>query len=599
MSSRRFGFPARVCTMLVLGLVFAGARAHAQTWQSTFGGVQTEDGRGGVKPLLLGGGYISVGTTNSFGQNNDVYVVEENLTGGIVWAFAYDFHGNDYGLDIQELAGGGFIITGRTDVNGSSDLLLLKINAAGGVVWGETFGGANYEAGVDVLEAANGDYVAVGEAHLAPANQDGLMVRTNAAGAPIFVRTYAPAGNPANEDLRGLYEAANGDLITCGATTSFGNGMQGWVMRTTNAGIPIWSNHVGLGANENFNSVIELTVGAQAGNIVAVGATTGTPSPDFYVAKFNGGGVMIAPDIAGGGNPSVEEMFQVREMKVVGAPGDLLLTGHMNPGPLGGDDGYVVDMTPVWGCPSGKNWSMAYGGNGLDQLYSGAEVATNCLPGFILCGLTQPLAPPLDPQQMYVIKTGLLGVSGCHEARPVDNCNTPGYPSVQAPMSPVSASWGIMKPVAVIPGRVTQNLCFTACPAVPAPHTPDVHQPSMPAIEPWYRDGRLSSRDVHGPDQGIAAVAADEGTGAGTLMYPNPVAEGSSFEVRYSLGVGAQVSVVISDAYGRIVYQRTADAKDGSGFQVINTTGWAMGSYLVRVDGGTRSQTKRVVVTGK
>ncbi|HVZ41890.1 MAG TPA: T9SS type A sorting domain-containing protein [Candidatus Kapabacteria bacterium] len=599
MNSRRSGFPARIIAMLAVGLAFAGACANAQTWQSMFGGAQTEDGRGGVKPLLLGGGYISVGTTNSFGQNNDVYVVEENLAGGIVWAFAYDFHGNDYGLDIQELAGGGFIITGRTDVNGSSDLLLLKINAAGGVVWGETFGGTNYEAGTDVLEAANGDYVAVGEAHLTPANQDGLMVRTNAAGAPIFVRTYAPAGNPANEDLRGLYEAANGDLIACGATTSFGNGMQGWVMRTTNAGIPIWSNHVGLGANENFNSVIELTVGAQAGNIVAVGATTGTPSPDFYVAKFNGGGGMIVPDIAGGGNPSVEEMFQVREMKVVGVPGDLLLTGHMNPGPLGGDDGYAVDMTPVWGCPSGKNWSMAYGGNGLDQLYSGAEVATNCLPGFILCGLTQALAVPPDPQQMYVIKTGLLGVSGCHEARPVDNCNTPGYPSVAAPMLPASASWGTIKPVAAIPGRVTQNLCFAGCPPPPAPHAPEVTQPATPAVEPWYREGTLSSRNVRHPDQGIAAVAADEEASAATMMYPNPVAEGSSFEVRYNLGVGAQVSVVISDAYGRIVYQRAADAKDGSGFQVINTTGWAMGSYLVRVDGGTGSQTKRIVVTGR
>ena len=593
-----------IVAILTAGCLMVAGNLHAQTWQSLFGGLGVETGRGGVQPLAGGGGYISVGTTPSFGPNNDVYVVQENLAGGIVWAFAYDFGGQDYGLDIQELAGGGFIITGKTDVNGGvDDLFLLNINAAGAVVWASTFGGPAIEAGRDVIETANGDIVAVGESYaFGPLNQDGLIVRTNPAGVPIFVDTYGPPAGGLNEDLRGLFEAANGDLLVCGATTSFGMGTQAWLMRTTAAGLVLWSTHTGGPAIEEFNSVIELAVGVNAGQILAAGATTGPAPQDFYLAKYTAGGVMIVPDISGGGAMSADEVFQIRELQIGAAPGNILLVGHMNPGPLGGDDGYVVNMTPVWQCPNlGKNWSSVYGGNGADQLYSGVDVAVNCYPGFILCGFSASpnLLAPGDVQQHYVIKTDIVGISGCNEIRPGDRCTQPNYPVVAAPMLATPWPWGVPHAVLQIPAMVTQNLCFRACPP-PAPHRQDPVERGIAAIQSgaWVETGIAPALTVHTPGNGVAS-APDVLATIAVSAVPNPVAAGNTFQVRYTLGQAMPIGVVVSDMSGTVVYRRAPENASGNGSIGISTAGWPAGSYMVRTDLGNETRIERIVVVGK
>ncbi|MEP7217783.1 MAG: T9SS type A sorting domain-containing protein [Bacteroidota bacterium] len=566
---------------LGIGLLAMISAASAQRFQTTFGGMAAEAGRGGVRPLNGGGGYICAGFSNSFGNNMDVYVVKSNLAGGIVWANAYNFGGDDFGYDIQETVAGDFIVTGVTNAGGNNDMFILKLNAAGAVIWAETFGAGNEDWGWDILQAGNGDYVAAGWSFTAAGNQDALIVRTNPAGGVIYAQTYAPAGGGGNEFFHGLFQAGNGDLLACGGTTSFGAGQQGLVMRINFAtGAPIWANQIGGAVNEVFHSVIELTVGAQAGNIVAAGFTSTIAPLDFYVAKYNGAGGFIGPDISGGTAGGAEEMFQVRESKVLN-PGNLLLTGRINPGPLGGDDGYVVQMVPAWGCPVGKVWSMAYGGGGLDQLYSGNEDPLNCIPGYILCGLTATPAflPAGDPQQVYEIKTNNVGQSGCNELPPADRCTQPNYPNAAVALANVTHAWGVFWNVNRIPGNVLRVLCFTPCPA--------------PPVGAHLSDG---SDGISSDNSSVSSAPDDARIADRAATYPTPVAAGESFRVDYTLGRGREVAVVVSDVSGHVVYQRREETGAGNGSMTIGTDGWASGSYLVRVDLGSETQTRRIVV---
>lgn len=610
MNHMRFRLSGRVIANLILGIVALSGGVHAQTWQSMFGSAAgVETGRGGVKPLLGGGGFISVGSTNGIAGNNDVYVVESDLNGGVIWAFAYDIPGHaDIGIDIQERAAGGFIITGRSQVAGNSDLLLLRINAAGGIVWCQTFGGANFEVGLDVIEAANGDFVAAGLAN--PATQDGLIVRTNAAGVPIFVNTYAPGGGGMNDELHGLWEAANGDLLACGATNGFGMAAQGWMMRTNGAGGIIWSKHVGGAGSEEFNSVIELAVGAQAGDIVAVGSTTMPAPMDVYMARFNPVGVMIAPDITFGTAAGVEEAQSVREALTVTNPGSLLLTGHINPGPMGGDDGYAIYTLPIWACPGPgvKIWSMAYGGVGVDQLFSGDEVPSNCFEGFVLCGHTASanLVPAGDPQQMYVIRTDIFGIAGCNADRVCDRCTLPGYAAANAAVVSVAQAWGVMQAPVIFNLNTTQNLCIRICPPAPAPRAEkrdpgaaDVEQNVAPVLSmPWLKVDAAPDRENGGAGNGVARVP-EISMVDGTPASPNPVVPGGAFRIGYTVATSTHISVTVSDIRGRIVYEGAADVGGGTGSLEITTTGWPRGSYLVRTNIGGDVQTQRVVVTAE
>ncbi|MDB5035185.1 MAG: lipoprotein [Chlorobi bacterium] len=570
----------RLFVALGITFLFMISAASAQRFQTTFGGMAAEAGRGGVRPLNGGGGYICAGFSSSFGNNVDVYVVKSNLAGGVIWASAYNFGGDDFGYDVQETVAGDFIITGVTNAGGNNDMFILKLNAAGVVIWAETFGGVNEDWGWDILQAANGDYVAAGWSFNVAGNQDALIVRTNPAGGLIYAQTYSPAGGGANEFFHGLFQAANGDLLASGGTTSFGGGIQGLVMRINFfTGVPIWNNVIGGPANEVFHSVIELGVGGQAGNIVAVGFTNGIAPLDFYAVKYNGAGGFLAPDISGGTAAGAEEMFQVRESKVIN-PGNLLLTGRINPGPLGGDDGYVVQMVPAWGCPVWKVWSMAYGGVGLDQLYSGDEDAANCIPGYILCGLTTTPAfmPAGDPQQVYEIKTNNVGQSGCNEAAPVDRCTQPNYPSAPAAMANLNHAWGVFWNVNRIAGNVVRVLCFTPCP---------------PPVGANLADG---SDGIPSDHSSASSTPDDARTIDHAMTYPNPVAAGEAFRVDYTLGRGREVTVVVSDVSGHVVCQRREETSLGNGSMMIETGGWASGSYLVKVDLGSETQTRRIVV---
>lgn len=572
---------------LIGGLAVAAAlslNAEAQTWHASDGGAGVETGRGGVALLAGGAGYISVGsTTSSPTPNTDVYVVQTNLNGGVVWQFAYDFGGNEEGYDIVELAGGGFAITGYTSAGaGGTDAFILTLNAAGGVTWLKTFGGPLNEVGNDIIQTANTDLVVAGYTTNTANNLDGLLIRHGVAACtpnPIFVNTYWPGGGNGNDYFRGVWEATIGgpgvnvgDLIVCGGTNSLAGNINGWMNRFTNLGAVIWSNYTGGNATENFNSVIELTVGAQAGNIIGVGHTTGFALSQLYVTKFAGPtGAQIAPDVSGGPLNAYTEMFSVRE-NLGFNPGNIILAGYTTPGQIGGDDAYVVEMTPVWGCPTGKVFSMEYGSTGNERFYSGSQANIACLPGYIFCGhTTSPaLVPAGDPQNMYLVKTNNVGVTGCFELAPADMCNTPGYTTIAITLQRTSPAWGVCRNVTTFGMQGNLVFCLKTC---------------------------TENRRNNHENDGIAGVEHESSVESASA-YPNPVAAGASFNVQYTLDgpVGMPGSVLVSDINGTIIFEQKLDATKENGILPIGTEGWPVGTYLVKLTVGDQSQTRRIVV---
>ncbi|MDB5035183.1 MAG: lipoprotein [Chlorobi bacterium] len=530
----------------------------------------------------------------------------------------YDFgNSNERGYDIQETATGDFIVTGWTDVPGTQEMFILKVNNQGQCLCATTFGpglaGTN-SLGWDIMQDANsGLYVAAGWVTNINGLRDGLLAVVDQNCNRVCVTTYAPAlPTPDRDDyFHGIWQSpTNGNYILCGGTTSFGSANQAWILEVAPANTAcnspiLWSQHVGgPQGNEEFNSVIELTAAAQVGNIVAVGSTTDpavAPS-DFYVAKFTGGGLFIA-DVTGGGVATADEMYQVRELGNT----NLLLTGNMNPGPLGAQDGYAVEMSNAWGCPVGKVWSMAYGGTGNDRLYSGSEDPNNCVPGYILCGLTASpnlIAP--DPQQMYLLKTNNLGSTSsvCPEVRPFDRCTTPNFPSLQARTVFKVQPWGVNWPINCNPACAGFLICSLACPPPAA-----VNKPLSDNGDMGLWNDRKDAASIHGgaapgtltgiSHENVAGAPANAATADLATTYPNPVSVGSSFQLQYTLGGGKAFSVVISDVSGNIVYTQKGESDSRSGSLTVSTKGWTAGSYLVKVDLGTETQTKRMVVIDK
>jgi hypothetical protein len=139
-------------------------------WQKCLGGSSSDIAN--YAQQTNDGGYAVVGYTASrdgnVSSNNDgrdVWLVKLNDTGSIQWQKCIGGMGEDYAYGANQTIDGGFIITGSTDsFNNGNQIYLIKVNYIGGKQWEETFGGSGpgSDSGYSVEQTSDGGYILAG-----------------------------------------------------------------------------------------------------------------------------------------------------------------------------------------------------------------------------------------------------------------------------------------------------------------------------------------------------------------------------------------------------------------------------------------------------
>ena len=133
-------------------------------WHAAFGGDDDETAQAVLK--TKDGGYLMVGSTDSFGLNyKDAYVVKTDKNGKLLWQRRYGGHYDDEAFSVTQSADGGYVIVGRSESfsrRKGFDLYLFKINKRGKLLWERTYGGESDDAGYDVMALPDG-YLIAGE----------------------------------------------------------------------------------------------------------------------------------------------------------------------------------------------------------------------------------------------------------------------------------------------------------------------------------------------------------------------------------------------------------------------------------------------------
>jgi gliding motility-associated-like protein len=116
--------------------------------------------------LTTDGGFIGVGHSKS-----DLWVVKFDSDGGLEWERRFGGMDSDDGYDISLIPGGGYYVLGRTyssdgDVcqhRGDGDLWVVQLNETGNLVWQKTFGGSSYDYPAGGIITSSDGFIVVGE----------------------------------------------------------------------------------------------------------------------------------------------------------------------------------------------------------------------------------------------------------------------------------------------------------------------------------------------------------------------------------------------------------------------------------------------------
>ena len=145
------------------------------SWQKSFGGSNYDYAQSIEQ--TIDGGYVIAGYTESNDGDitgahggGDCWVIKCDDLGNLQWQKALGSSGNDYGFCIQQIIGGGYILTGYSELNdgdvtgnhGNYDCWVVKLNEFGAFEVQKSFGGTGVDIGYSIRQTADGSYIIAG-----------------------------------------------------------------------------------------------------------------------------------------------------------------------------------------------------------------------------------------------------------------------------------------------------------------------------------------------------------------------------------------------------------------------------------------------------
>jgi hypothetical protein len=226
-------------------------------WTKTFGGGNIDWANSVIQ--TIDEGYIIVGETHSFGIGDpDVWLIKTDALGDTLWTRRYGGSpGGEMGYSVQETTDGGYIIVGSTDSfgAGNDDVWLIKTDALGDTLWTRTFGGSHSDYGYSVQQTTDGGYILTGYTDLPFAQQDDiLLIKTDSSGDTLWMKRYDNWGQSYF-----VQQTAEGEYIIVGGTDSFGAGSHDVCLIKIDAlGDTLWTRTFG-GSDSDYGYSVQQT----------------------------------------------------------------------------------------------------------------------------------------------------------------------------------------------------------------------------------------------------------------------------------------------------------------------------------------------------
>ncbi len=531
--------------IISFSLIFYTAAVAQITFQKTFGGSNTDIS---YSVQQTGdGGYIVAGYSLSFGVGSrDVLLIRTDVNGNTLWTKTYGGSNTDYALTVRQTTDGGFIIGAHSESfgAGSHDVYLIKSDPSGEIIWSKVYGGGSADGAYSIQQTKDGGYIISAHTSSFGAGQhDIYLIKTDGNGDTLWTKTYGGSGG---DFLRSVHQTSDSGYILVAETLSFGVGQYDiYLVKTDERGNILWAKTYGGGSSDYGYSVTQTTDG---GYIVA-GYTKsfGAGMSDVLLVKTDANGDISWAKTYGGS--SSDYGYSVTQT----SDGGYIVAGYTESYGLAGDV-YLVKTD----SDGNHQWSRTFGGSGKDLSWSVQQSADG---GFIITGYTTSFGS--GNQDVYLIKTDELGISGCNEST-VGTITGDAAIIVNSTQTLIASGAFIDSAATITTGSVTVDsiLCSN------------------------FPTNMNRSSDEHNPHIGRTVLFKN---------YPNPF--NTRTTIYYSLPKSGRVQFSIYDLTGYEV-ARLIDGEQSAGYRQVtwDASNVSSGIYFYRLQAGDFVQTHKMLL---
>jgi hypothetical protein len=160
--------------------------------------------------------YVITGTSGSFGDNSQAFLMQVDSLGNRLWSNHYGGVETDWGRRVLHKENFGYYVCGYSNSfsSGDYDFYLVKVAENGLEEWSRTYGSADWEKLWDAVMTQDTGTVLVGERQNGLFGKDMYVVRTNVHGDTVWTKTFEHHG----DDIATSVDIYQDSLIVIGGT---------------------------------------------------------------------------------------------------------------------------------------------------------------------------------------------------------------------------------------------------------------------------------------------------------------------------------------------------------------------------------------------
>jgi hypothetical protein len=207
------------------------------------------------------------------------------------WDAAFGGLDADFANDVQPTSDGGYIVVGVGSQGNNQNMYVVKTDSLGQLLWQHSFSLGNHaERAYSVLETQDGGYLVLGSAYLpAAAAFRPWLVRLNSEGSLLWSTEngLTTAVTVRSGIVRGL-ELADGRFLIAGASNSFSNVQEPWIMTVTPTGdLESLTLYDPLAFGYGTGTYFEDLIPTADGGFALVGVSSPPATGEAFLWKFD------------------------------------------------------------------------------------------------------------------------------------------------------------------------------------------------------------------------------------------------------------------------------------------------------------------------